>query len=357
MNALTAFDTYGITALDLADARAVRAVDAWVCAHPGGTPFHRPAWVAAVAKGCRQTALYLVARDGCGEIAGILPLNRIASPLFGRALVSSGFAVDGGILANDGAAAEALAAECWSQATALGCTTAELRGGEIPRLGWTIKADTYLGFSRAIEADTETQMLAVPKRHRAEIRKGLGHDLVVRHGRDTWFRREHYRCYAELVRNLGTPVFPKALFDAMMDGFGDDAEITLVQDKGRTVSAVLTFYHGATCMPYWGGGTAASRALRSNEVMYLRVIDRARERGCKVIDFGRSKVGTGVAAWKKTWGFEPVPMAYAVRAADGQPPRDINPLSPQYARKVALWKKLPLPVANLIGPWLARGLG
>ena len=84
-----------------------------------------------VVMGAVVVVLYLVARDGVGDIAGILPLNRIASPLFGRALVSSGFAVDGGILATDWATIEALAGECWSRAGMLGCTTAELRGGEL----------------------------------------------------------------------------------------------------------------------------------------------------------------------------------------------------------------------------------
>ncbi|MGV3770111.1 MAG: FemAB, partial [Sphingobium phenoxybenzoativorans] len=101
----------------------------------------------------------------------------------------------------------------------------------------------------------------------------------------------------------------------------------------------------------------AARAERSNEYLYFRLMTSARERGCRIFDFGRSKVGTGPAAWKKTWGFEGVPLSYALRAADGQALRDVNPLSPQYRRKVEMWKKLPLPVANLVGPWLARGLG
>src|SRR3546814_2810687 len=73
-------------------------------------------------------------------------------------------------------------------------------------------------------------------------------------------------------------------------------------------------------------------------MMYFALMSHARSRGCTRFDFGRSKVGTGAAAFKKNWGFEPEPLSYAVRTADGQPPRDINPLSPRYRLQVALWR-------------------
>src|SRR3546814_11048597 len=92
-------------------------------------------------------------------------------------------------------------------------------------------------------------------------------------------------------------------------------------------------------------------------MMYFALMSHARSRGCTRFDFGRSKVGTGAAAFKKNWGFEPEPLSYAVRTADGQPPRDINPLSPRYRLQVALWKKLPLTIANAVGPSIAREIG
>ena len=108
-------------------------------------------------------------------------------------------------------------------------------------------------------------------------------------------------------------------------------------------------------MPYWGGGTAGARPTRANDMMYFALMRHARERGCTRFDFGRSKAGTGAAAFKHNWGFEGVPLAYAKRSIGK--PRAINPLDPQYSRKVQLWQKLPLPIANFIGPMIARGLG
>ena len=109
-------------------------------------------------------------------------------------------------------------------------------------------------------------------------------------------------------------------------------------------------------MPFWGGGTFEARGLRANEVMYYRLMCHARALGCSHFDFGRSKTGSGPYAYKKNWGFEPQPLVYREWTAPGSKPRNIDPTDAGYSAKIALWKKLPLPVANRIGPWIARGL-
>lgn len=357
MNAMTGLAVI-VEEARLSDAGHVAELDGWVRAHPASTPFHRPAWIMGVEAGTGQEARMLVARAPGGPVVGVLPLTNIRSALFGRALVGSGFAVDGGILTTHRAAGPALADAAWALARKLGCTTLELRGGEAPAdLAWQEKADAYLGFSRPLAADDEAELKAVPKRHRAEIRKGLANDLTFESGRDRRLRDIHYRLYAHSVHNLGTPVFPRALFDRMLDMFGDDADIAMVSKDGQPLSAVISFYHGGACMPYWHGAAEGARAMRSNEALYFLLMRQARERGLATFDFGRSKVGTGPAAWKRTWGFAGEPLGYYLRTAPGKETRDVNPLSPQYRRKVELWKKLPEAVATWIGPHIARGLG
>lgn len=339
------------------DAAQMREIDAFVCEHPASSPFHRPAWLLGTAKGTGQRPHVLAVRSHAGALQAVLPLMEIRSWLFGRALVSSGFAVGGGILAYDPATTDQLADACWALAEELGCTTAELRGGPAPDASWSTRGDSYLGFCKALEADDEAQLLSVPKRHRAEIRKGLSNNLLFETGTSRRFRDAHYRLFAQSVHNLGTPVFPRRLFDGVLDAFGDDADIAMVSHAGEPVSSVISLYHRGVCMPYWHGATPLARELRSNEALYFMLMGKVRESGCTHFDFGRSKVGTGPAAWKKNWGFEPEPLEYHVRTASGVAARDVNPLSPQYRRKVDLWKKLPLPIANLIGPHIARGLG
>ncbi|MET4594233.1 FemAB-related protein (PEP-CTERM system-associated) [Sphingomonas sp. PvP107] len=334
---------------NLEDAGDCARIAAFVAATEGGTPFHLPAWSLAVARGCGQRARYLVAEQG-GAIVGVLPLTEMRSPLFGRALVSAGFAVDGGVLGD--AAVEPLAAAAWALAQRIGCPSVELRGGAVPA-GWDSDSDSYLGFARDLAADDDAELLAIPRKQRAEVRRALGYALDVVTGNDRALLAEHYRVYAESVRNLGTPVFPARLFRSVVETM--DADVLTVRHQGRAVASVLSLYFEGTVYPYWGGGTEAARGLRANDRMYFALMAHARARGCTRFDFGRSKTGTGAAAFKKNWGFTPEPRLYAKRS--GGPARAVNPLNPKYALMVRSWKKMPLWAANLAGPWISRGLG
>lgn len=325
-------------------------IAAYVAAHPDATAFHRLEWGRAVASGCGQVAHVLVA--GSDGVRGILPLTELHSPMFGRAMAASGFAVGGGILCDDEATGEALAAAAWRLAETRSCANIDLRGGYLP-IGWDRDDTTYLGFVRDLAADDEAELLTIPRKQRAEVRRALGFDLTT----DIGDRDAHYHVYATSVRNLGTPVFPRRLFAEVLDAFGDDADILTVRRDGEPLSSVLSLYHRDTVMPYWGGGTAAARTWRANDMMYFALMRHARERGCTKFDFGRSKAGTGAAAFKHNWGFEGQPLTYASRTAAGTEKRSVNPLDPKYSLKVRLWSKLPLPVANTLGPWIARGLG
>jgi FemAB-related protein (PEP-CTERM system-associated) len=348
----------GVRRVALTDPSMAATIDAYVERHPQGSAFHRPAWSRAVEQGCGQAAHYLVAEAADGAVTGLLPLTEVHSPLFGRALVSAGFAVGGGPIADDDATVDRLAEAGWVLGGRLSCPSLELRGGALPSgSAWHVERGTYAGFARPLAADDEAELLAIPRKQRAEVRKAQGFELIVTAGRDEADRAAHHAIYAESVRNLGTPVFPRALFDAVLDGFGEDADILTVRHRGVPLASVLSLYHKGVVMPYWGGGTRTARTWRANDMMYYALMLHARRRGCTAFDFGRSKFGTGAFSFKKNWGFEPEPLAYAARTADGQQPREINPLSPRYRLQIALWQRLPLSVANRIGPWIAKGLG
>ena len=341
---------------DLADANEVARLDAWVMDQENGLPFHRPKWLLAIEAGTGQVAHCLVAERG-GSIVGLLPFHVVHSALFGRALVSSAFAVGGGILSTSPATTRRLAQEICDLAENWSCPTVELRGGSMPGKDWIEKRDSHANFLKPLHADNEAELLAIPRKQRAEVRKGLENDLTVETGRDTANLDRHYAIFAESVHNLGTPVFPKALMASVLHAFGEEADILTVLHQGSPVASVFSLYHKGVVMPYWGGGVWDARRLRANDVMYYALMNHARQQGCTHFDFGRSKTESGAYFFKKNWGFEPEPMAYAIHTADGQEPRDINPNSPKYKAKIALWQKLPLSVANRLGPWIAKGLG
>lgn len=345
---------------DLADPGERRRIRAFVDAHPDATAFHRLEWAEAVAAGTGNEAACVVI-ECAGRKAGLLPLHIVHSPLFGRLLASSGFAVGGGLLLARGSEDDAALAFAAVEelAARLSCPAIDLRGGALPEIrpGWRIRRDAHAGFARPLAPDDEAELLAIPRKQRAEVRKGIAQDFDIVTGTSEADRAAHYAVYAESVRNLGTPVFPRQLFDAVLNRFGDDADILTVRHKGTPVASVLSLYHRGAVMPYWGGGTHAARALRANDRMYFELMRNARERGMTHFDFGRSKTGSGAYAFKRNWGFEPTPLAYAQWTAPGLPARDADPASAAHSAKIALWRRLPLPLANRLGPWIARGLG
>jgi len=342
-----------VRALDFRDADEVRRVEAFV-AGQGGSLFHRPAWLRGVEAGTGQRAAGLVA-ERMGTVTGWLPLTQVRSALFGKALVSSGVGVGGGILATGEPAAQALAAAAEALAASGGFAGIELRGGPVPA-GWDSWADRHCGFERMLAADDEAELLAIPRKARAEVRKGLGFGHRVSVGRGQGDLAAHYACYSASVRNLGTPVFPKRLFAAMLEAFPDSSDILTVWQGDRPLASVLSFYHTGAVLPFWGGGVFEARGARANEVMYYELMLHARRQGMSHFDFGRSKTGSGPYSFKKNWGFDPQPLTYAAWTAPGAAARNIDPTDASYSRKIELWKKLPLPLANTLGPWIARGL-
>jgi FemAB-related protein (PEP-CTERM system-associated) len=344
---------YSVRLVQPGDPALARRIEGFV-AEQRASIFHRPAWLRAVEVATGHRAIGLLA-ERLGTITGWLPLTEARSLLFGNSLVSSGFGVGGGICATSDSAGMALADAAIAHAGTYGFTGIELRGGAIPR-GWKHWNDRHCGFERPLADDDDSELLAIPRKARAEVRKGLANGLEVRLGRAQDDLEMHYRVYAESVRNLGTPVFPKRLFAAMLDAFRGESDILTIVQEGVPIASVLSFYHDGAVMPFWGGGTREARKLRANELMYYRLMLHARRCGMQRFDFGRSKTESGPYHFKKNWGFEPAPMTYAAWTAPGEAPRDVDPTSAAYSRKIALWKTLPLSLANLLGPRIARDL-
>jgi FemAB-related protein (PEP-CTERM system-associated) len=345
-----------VRALDLASAADRDRHDAFVRERPEGTPFHLTAWGRAIARGVGQRPHYLIAERG-GAIVGVLPLAHVKSPIFGQSLISNAFAVYGGPIAENDTVHAALDAAAWSLAEQLGVPALEYRSQTRLRPDWPAKAGSYVTFRRPLSTDSDANLKAIPRKQRAEVRKSLEFGLEVRIASDERARAEHFAVYAESVRNLGTPVFPRRLFDSLLEFYGPEADILTVAKDGAPIASVLSLYFRGEVLPYYGGGTPAARVLRGNEHMYWMLMEHARARGCTSFDFGRSKVGTGAFAFKKNWGFEPTPLTYEFRLAPGKSMPDVNPLNPRYRLMVDTWRRLPLWLANRLGPLLSRGLG
>ncbi|EJL35351.1 FemAB family XrtA/PEP-CTERM system-associated protein [Novosphingobium sp. AP12] len=344
--------------VDLGDANEVARLEGFVLRHPLGTPFHRPAWFVSVARATGNEA-YALVQERASEIVALLPLDVIHSAVFGRLLASTGFAVGGGLLTTGEAEPEAIFAAVEELARRLSCPSIELRGGVLPHQGegWALKTESHANFARPLAADDEAQLVDIPRKQRAEVRRSLGIDLTIDIGTSEADRAAHYAVFCESYRNLGTPVFPRALLDAVVDDFGADADILTVRHEGRPVASVISVYHQGAVMPYWGGGTWDARRLRANDRMYYELMLHARRRGCTTFDFGRSKSMSGAYHFKRNWGFEPEPLTYATWTQPGTAAREADPTSSKLSLQIKVWQRLPLGLANRLGPLIARGIG
>ncbi|MDE2335252.1 MAG: FemAB family PEP-CTERM system-associated protein [Rhodospirillales bacterium] len=341
------------------DAGSVAAWDAFVLAHPRATFFHRAGWAQAIERAFGQRTHFIFAeRDGA--IAGVLPLGSVRSRLFGHSLISVPFCVHGGPLGDEPATEAALlaAAERIMDQTSAPVLELRLLHDLDPAVfaagAWPARDDLYVTFRKRFTNSDEANLKAIPRKQRAMVRKGIDRGLTSDVSRDAGGL---HRIYAESVRNLGTPVFPRRWFQALLDTFGENAEIVTIRDGDNPVAAVMNFTFRDEILPYYGGGTSAARHTHANDFMYWEVMRRAAGRGLSLFDFGRSKRGTGAFAFKKNWGFEPEPIVHRYRLAPGAAIPDLNPLNPKYRLFIAAWKKLPLPLANLLGPAIVRGLG
>jgi len=198
-------------------------------------------------------------------------------------------------------------------------------------------------------------MLAIPRKQRAMVRKGIKNGL--RSELDPSVER-FFALYADNVHRHGTPALPKHYFATLKDVFGDDCRVlTILDPKERPVSSVVTFYFRDEVLPYYAGDDASARDLAANDFKYWALLQDGCERGYRIFDYGRSKQGTGSFDFKKNWGFEPVSLAYEYALLRASAVPENNPLNPKYRALIATWRRLPISVANRIGPYIVRGLG
>lgn len=335
------------------DLDAAKYWDEFVDATPTATFFHKAAWQTIIREVFRHQTYFLYA-ERAGVIEGILPLASVNSLLFGKALVSLPFAVYGGVAANGPQAVETLVAEAQALSRKLGVDHLELRNFTQCNPGWPTQ-DLYVTFRKALLPDAEANLLTIPRKQRAMVRKGINNGLKseIDANADRFFA-----LYADNVHRHGTPALPKRYFEALLKTFGKDCEIlTVVDADGRALSSVLSFYFRDEVLPYYAGDDLDARASAANDFKYWELMRRACARGVKVFDYGRSKQGTGSYAFKKNWGFEAQPLfyEYCLYKRDAIPQN--NPNNAKYRLLIEAWRRLPIGLANWLGPCIVRHLG
>ncbi len=339
--------------LDSTDTRQAKAWDEFVLACPGATFFHRSGWQQIIRRVFRHPTFFLYAERE-GAIVGVLPLAHVKSYLFGNALVSLPFTVYCGVAAIDPEAGEQLEAEAIGLAQKLGVDHLELRNVEARHADWPTQ-DLYFTFRKEILPDEEANMLAIPRKQRAMVRKGIKNGLRSEIDSDV---HRFFALYADNVHRHGTPALPRRYFQALQQQFGDDVEVlTVVGPEGQLLSSVLSFYFRDEILPYYAGDDFSARDLAANDFKYWELMRRACAKGVRIFDYGRSKHGTGPFSFKKNWGFEPTPLHYQYRLFKRDSIPQNNPSNAKYRLFIEAWRKMPIGVANWLGPHIVRNLG
>ncbi|MCU6434117.1 FemAB family PEP-CTERM system-associated protein [Undibacterium sp. Jales W-56] len=327
--------------------------DAFVAQCPDATFFHRAGWQTVIEKAFGHRTWFYYA-EAHGDILGVLPLAEIKSRLFGHSLVALPFCVYGGVAAISAEAKTVLSQAAQALAKTLKVGHLEYRSITPQEKDWHTKA-LYVTFRKAIDPDEETNMLAIPRKQRAMVRKGIKAGLTSEIDDNT---DRFFYAYSTSVHRLGTPVFSRKFFRLLKETFADDCEImTIVSPQATTVASVMSFYFRDEVLPYYGGGTHEARDVAGNDFMYWELMRRACARSYKVFDFGRSKLGTGAFDFKKNWGFEPQALHYEYQLHGAEALPDNNPLNPKYQLFIKMWQKMPIVLANLIGPHIVKNLG
>ena len=312
--------------------------------------YHAWGWRRVFTNAFGHEPVYLIARQG-QEVAGVLPLVQIKSLLFGNSLTSLPFLNYGGVVADTADAAEALIAAAGDQARSRRCKHVELRhvARQFPDLPCkTHKVAMRLPLTATIWDDLDRKV-------RNQIRKAEKSGLVVERGGESLLA-DFYTVFARNMRDLGTPVYSRRLFEEVLRTFPDRALLHIVRLKGQPVAAGVTYRTASMVQLPWASSIREFNSLCANVLLYWDAIQFAQSTGAGVFDMGRSTPNEGTFKFKAQWGAEPVPLHWEYQlTSDGRLP-NVSPANPKFQLAIALWQRLPLGVATRVGPMIVRAI-
>src|SRR5947209_3910788 len=346
--------TMPITVQFLNDSLNHRLHESWdrfVLAHPQGSPFHLLAWKRTIEETFGYQPQYVVATEG-QTVRGVLPLFLVQNLLIKRALISTPFAVYGGILADSAEAHEALYRLLPRLGAELGVQYVELRNAYPEQCAGFEPVSRYVTFTCPVGPDEAVLMAALPRKMRYMVRKALKEEFSTRVTADP---RQFVRLYGESLRRLGTPSFPARYFDSLLKHFAGAADIRETLHGGRAVAAVLSFYFRDQVLPYYGASDPEFNAKAPNNFMYYDLMRSAGVQGCRVFDFGRSKKDSGGSYdFKSHWGMAERPLPYEMLLVKRKTLPNFSPANPVFRAPRLIWQHLPGMVARMAGPALIR---
>jgi FemAB-related protein (PEP-CTERM system-associated) len=328
--------------------------DSYVASSENAEIYHLFAWKRHFESVFGHDCYYLIARDDKAQTVGVLPLVHQSSRLFGNFLISVPCFNYCGILAHTDQAHAALVDEASRLARELGAGHVELRHRESKSLELPLRSDK-VSMLLALPGEEDLLWRGFSSKLRAQIRRPQKEGAVCVSG-GAELLDDFYAVFAHNMRDLGTPVFPKRMFADILARFPEHARIFVVRMKDRPVAAGYTLGHRGTLEIPSASSLRAFNRYSPNMLLYWTVLQYAVSQGFKTFDFGRTSRDSGPYRFKKQWGAEATGLSWHYILQEGKALPRINPDNPKYRLAVNLWRRLPVPLANLIGPQVVKHL-
>lgn len=320
---------------------------------------HDPSWLDVLNIGLKHSTSVLIARRG-NELVGTLPLSLTRSPLFGRHLVSLPYVNRAGLLTADDAVGEPLIARAVQLAEQMDTRYLELRhhGQGFGSKHFTHTRSTKVRLVMDLPDTSDALWTGLKAKVRNQVRKGEQAGLRIQFGGESLLAG-FYSVFATNMRDLGTPVYPRKLFQAMLHHLQDRCEVALVTMESVPIAGAILI-HDAVAASRTTQVPSASCLRSYNDIcanmwMYCRLLERAIERGSQAFDFGRSSEGSGTYRFKKQWGAQSQSTPWQVHLRHGELDA-VRPDHPRYQKRIERWQKLPVWVTRAIGPAIVRGI-
>jgi serine/alanine adding enzyme len=325
--------------------------DAFVERHALGTVEHLWGWRSVYTEAFKHDCVYIAARRE-GRVVGVLPMVRYRSALFGKFVVSLPYFNYAGVVADDPGACRALVDAASALADAHKAGHLELRHRE-RQLSDLPYRQTKIGFARPLPGVVDDLWKSIDRKVRNQVRKAQKEGLTVARGGAALID-EFYGVFAENMRDLGTPVFPEALFRRAAAHFPERFHVFLVRHGHRPVAGGVALTFRDTILVPWASSLRSARQLCPNMLLYWSMMEWGVEKGFATFDFGRSSAGAGTQQFKEQWGGvgQPLFTEYVLLRRDSVPEQGAD--SSRMQRAVELWQRLPISVAGALGPRIIR---
>ena len=342
--------------IELADAGHAAEWQTYVERAPCASMYHALEWRDILLRAFGHRSWYLMAQDD-GKTRGILPLIEMKSLLFGHFFVSMPFLDYGGILADTPECEAALASAAADLVAKRGAHHVELRqsfaAARRAEDGWKLRQHKA-ALIIPLDVDADTHWSGLNSRLRGKVRKAEKSGATFSVGAVEQLD-EFYRVFSLNMRDLGTPVYSRAFFQNVLR-FAKDARILLVRRHGRPAAGAIALRRGTLVELPWICSDYSQSFSYVNEYLYWNAIQWACRSGASELNLGRCSTDGGVFRFKMQWNPEVRPLFWYYWLMSGIGPPEINPDNPSYALAIRCWKKMPLVLANQVGPWIVRNI-